>query len=1032
VDLTRWAIKNNRVTSVALVVVLLAGIAAYGRLPRSEDPGFTIRIAMIMTIFPGASPERVEQLITDKIEKAVLEMPEVDFVRSQSKTGASIIFVHVQARYDEMRPIWDRLRRKVERASRDLPQDAFPPVLNDEFGDVFGTIATVTGEGYSYRELKQIADEVKNELLLIDEVAKVEIHGDQAEQIFVEFNNARLAELGISPHQLKQVLESRNIIIPGGHVSTDRERMSLEPTGNFDSIDELEHTVIAHPNMRGVLELGDIADVRRAYVDPAKSMVRASGTAALALAINLREGGNITELGRKVRAKINRLQAQYPIGVDLEFAAFQADHVNRKVDDFTTNLLQAVGLVLLVMLVTLGLRTGLVVASLIPMTMVMSLLVMSLLEIGLDQMSLASLIIALGMLVDNAIVMSESIMVAIERGEDAIESAVRSAKELRVPLLTSSLTTSAAFLPIFLAESDVGEYTAPLFKVVTIALLSSWVLSLTMTPLLCVQFLRAKPGGVEEETFGGRFYRVYRGFVIMLLRHRVLTLLVTLGIFALTLSGFRYIPNIFFPPNDKAILTAELRLPIGTPIERTDLVVAAVEAHMASELQVGSSREHGVVDWASFIGRGAPRFVLNYTPPMSSPEYAMLLINATDRGVLPEIKRSLEGFVFERFPDLRVNVSKLPIGPPASAPVEVRVSGQQLDRVFDIATEVQSKLETMSGVENVRNDWGPRTKKILVQIDQDRARRAGLSNLDIAVSLQTVLSGYDTTQFREGDNVIPITLRTVAADREDIGKLESHNVYSLVTGRSVPLKQVADIEVAWQPAKILRRGRLKTVTVSGHVADGVSPLAVSGAMGEWLGEVSDSWGVGYKWALGGEEEKSGAANASIAAKLPIAAFIILMLLVGQFNSIRRPAIILTTIPLGLIGVVAGLLVARSYFGFMTLLGVISLAGIVINNAIVLLDRIRIEIEENGLDPTDALVEAAQRRLRPILLTTTTTIGGLVPLWLGGGPMWEPMAISIIFGLAFSTLLTLGVVPVLYAVLFGVRFDGYRYQEARGA
>ena len=1028
-DLTRSAIRNNRVTSVALLVILFAGIAAYRGLPREEDPGFTIRIAMVMTVFPGASPERVEQLVTDKLEKAILEMPEVDFVESQSKTGVSILFVHVQARYDEMRPIWDSLRRKVDRARNELPQDVFPPVVNDEFGDVFGTIATITGEGYSYRELEQIADDVRNELLLIDEVAKVEVHGAQDERIFVEFNNARLAELGISPHQLKQILESRNIIIPGGNVSTDRERITLEPTGNFDSIEDLKRTVVAHPNMRGVIDLGDIADIRRGYVDPPKSMVRNSGTPALALAINLRKGGNITVLGEKVKERIERLQGLYPIGVDFDFVSFQAEHVNRKVDDFTKNLLQAVALVLAVMLLTLGLRTGLVVASLIPMTMVMSLLVMSLLDIGLDQMSLASLIIALGMLVDNAIVMSESIMVAMEHGEDPVEAAVASANELKIPLLTSSLTTAAAFLPIYLAESDVGEYTAPLFKVVSIALLSSWVLSLTMTPMFCVHFLKPKTTAADT-SFDSGFYRMYRGALTAMLRHRTLSLLVTAGVFFAAMAGFGFVPNIFFPPNDKAILTAELHLPIGTPIERTADVVAAIEGHMADELKVGEGRERGIDNWASFIGRGAPRFVLNYNPPLSAPEYSVLVINATDQAVLPGIKASIERFAFDNFPDLRASVTKLPIGPPAGSPVEVRVSGRDLDRVFDIANDVQAKLASISGTENISNDWGPRTKKLLVKIDQARVRRAGLTNLDVAVSLQTVLSGYETTQFREGDSVIPITLRTVAADREDIGKLDSHNVYSLVTGRSVPLKQVADIEVVWQPAKILRRGRLKTVTVAANVAEGVSPLAISAAMATWLEEVSASWGVGYKWELGGEEEKSGAANRSISEKLPIAGFIILMLLVSQFNSIRRPLIILTTIPLGLIGVVAGLLIARSYFGFMTLLGVISLSGIVINNAIVLLDRIRLEIEENQRSPAAAIVESAQRRFRPILLTTATTIGGLIPLWLGGGPMWEPMSISIIFGLAFSTLLTLGVVPVLYAALFGVRFDDYRYEEAR--
>lgn len=1025
-SLTRMAIDNDRVTIVALLVILFVGIGTYRTMPRDEDPGFIIRAAQVLTIFPGASPERVELLITDKLEKAIQEMPEIDFINSTSKSGVSVVIVNIQARYKDMRPIWDSLRRKVDRVRSELPAGVIGPTVNDEFGDVFGTVLTITGEGYTKAELKTVADEVRNELLLIDEVAKVDIHGAEEERIFVEYNNARLAELGISPHQLKQILENRNIIIPGGNISTGEERISLEPTGNFDSIEELEHTVVAHPRLREVIYLGDITNIRRGYVDPPRALVRASGVPALTLAINMRVGGNIIELGDRVKGTIDRLQNLYPIGVDFDFVSFQAAAVERKVSDFSRNLLQAVLLVLLVMLATLGFRTGMVVASLIPMTMVMSVVVMSIFNIGLDQMSLASLIIALGMLVDNAIVMSESIIVAMERGKSPVDASVEAANELKIPLLTSSLTTSAAFLPIFLAESDVGEYTAPLFKVVTIALLCSWVLSLTMTPLLCVLFLKVKKGKAEE-SFDSLFYRWYRAGLVFALRNRAVTTLAIIVAFAAAMYSFRFVPNIFFPPNDKAILTAELNLPIGAPIERTQEVVEAFEAVIASELAVREGRDEGVVNWASFIGEGAPRFVLNYNPKAPAPEYALMLINATSQAALPKIRDVLTELAQEHFPDLRATIRKLPIGPPASAPVEIRISGRDQDKIFDIVDTVKAKLEATPGVRNIDDNWGDRIKKLMVKIDQARARRAGLTNLDIALSLQTVLSGYETTQFREGDDIIPITLRTVAAEREDIGKLESHNVFSQINGTSVPLKQVADIEVVWQPAKILRRNRLKTVTVQAYVDEGLSPLAVSGALAPWIEAQTSSWGVGFKHEFGGEEEKSGAANRSIAAKLPIAAFLILMLLVGQFNSIRRPAIILMTIPLGLIGVVVGLLLARSYFGFMTLLGVISLSGIVINNAIVLLARIRIEIDDNGLPPPEAVVESAQRRLRPILLTTATTVGGLVPLWLGGGPMWQPMAIAIIFGLLFSTVLTLGFVPVMYSLLFGVSFKGFSYR-----
>ncbi len=1024
-DITRGAIEKNRVTAVALILILIAGALAFRAMPRAEDPGFIVRVALVLTYFPGASPERVELLVTDKLEKAIKEMAELDFVVSESKTGVSVLYVNVKESYKEMRPIWDSLRRKVERAQSDLPVGVIGPFVNDEFGDVFGTIVTITGEGFNYADLKEVADDMQDELLRLEEVAKVEIVGAQEERVFVEYNNARLAELGLSAYQLINILQSQNIIIPGGDITTERERIVLEPTGSFQSIEEIRRTLISVPGREDLLYLEDIANVYRDYIDPPESLVHSSGTPALALTINMREGGNIIVLGDKVKETIQRAQEMYPIGIEFDFAAFQAKHVDKKVNDFTRNLFQAVGIVILVMLFTLGIRTGLVVAALVPMAMVMSILVMSLFNIGLDQMSLASLIIALGMLVDNAIVMSESIMVQMTGGKSAIAAAVDSARELRIPMLTSSLTTAAAFLPIFLAESAVGEYTAPLFKVVSITLLCSWILALTMTPLLCVYFLKVKEKKTKD-IYDSKFYSAYRRFLITLLRHPFLTVLAVIIIFLITMQGFRLIPNIFFPKNDKAIYQAEFELPPGTPIKHTEKVVSEIEAFMKKELSVGEDRSEGIVNWSTYIGQGAPRFVLNYNPEPSKPEYAIMVVNATSLEIATSLIKKTEEYCLGKFPDLIADIRLLPLGPPPTAPVEVRISGKDPDKLFNIVDKVKERLASIPGSKNIRDNWGHRTKKLIVKINQARAKRSGVTNQDIAVSLQTALTGIETTQYREEDKVIPVTMRSVAAERHDIGKLETINVYSQMTGRNVPLKQVADIEVVWQPSKIMRRDNIKTVTVESDVTGNATAISVSNALDEWLKEESATWDVGYSYDFGGDLESSVKANQSIMVKLPVAGLIIILLLVAQFNSIRRPLIIFVTIPLGLIGVVIGLLVARSYFGFMTLLGIVSLSGIVINNAIILIDRIRIEMEENGLEPARAIIESAQRRLRPILLTTATTAGGLLPLWLGGGPMWEPLAIAIIFGLVFSTLLTLGVVPVLYSIFFRVKYNGFIY------
>ena len=1030
-NITQIALEKKRITFVTLAIIFVIGILTYNNMPRAEDPGFIIRTALVQTIFPGASPDRIEQLITDKLEEAIQEMPEIDFIASRSKPGISIIFVNIKESYSAMRPIWDSLRRKIDRASSQLPSGIIGPIINDEFGDVFGSMITITGEGYSPAELKEIADDTRNELLLIEEVAKVEIYGAQEERVFVEFNNARLAELGISPGQLQSILESRNIIFPGGEIFTKDEQIVLEPSGNFESVDELKRAVINLPGKSDLVFLGDVANIYRGYIDPAKMKVTYNGNPVLILALSLREGGNIIALGEAVTEKINRFKSVYPIGLDFEIFHFQPDFVKKKIDGFVKNLLQAIGIVVVVMLIFLGLRTGLVIVSLIPMAIVMALMIMGFLDIGLDQMSLSALIISLGLVVDNAIVMSESIMVQMQQGKKPVQAALESASELRIPLLISSLTTSAAFLPIYLAESTVGEYTAPIFEVVTITLICSWILALTMTPLFCVIFFKVQ-NRESKGKYESKFYRSYRRFLLLILRHRMLSIIAILVIFFATMQLTPYIPAIFFPANDKPVMYAELKLPVGTPLKKTEKMVYKIESFIEREMMAEFSEDNkiiqdGVTGWASFIGGGPPRFYLSLNVEPQSPEYAYILVNVTERWMMEtDFIPKLENYCRDNFPDLSYTIAPLSLGPPVTSPIQIRISGTETDKVFDITEQVKGKLSTVAGTKNIHDDWGQRTKKLFVKINQPRAQRAGLTNQDIAISLQTILSGIQTTDYREEDEVIPVVLRSIEADRNDIGKLESHNIYVQRTGQATPLKQVADIQVEFLSAKILRRDRLKTVTINANLESGFNAIAIANQLEPWLKEVSKDWPIGYKYEQGGELESSGEANDSIGVKVPIAFLIIILLLVGQFDSLRRPAIILMTIPLGLIGVIIGLFITQKPLGFVAFLGVIALAGIVINNAIVLIDRIKIEIEQNGMEPARAVVEAAQRRLRPILLTTATTMGGLIPLWFGGGPLFEAMAVAIIFGLLFATILTLGFVPMMYSLFFRVKFKEFSY------
>ncbi|PCJ32660.1 MAG: acriflavine resistance protein B, partial [Moraxellaceae bacterium] len=611
-DITKIALERRQFTLLVIVVLFLAGIQAYLNIPRAQDPGFIIRAAQVITYFPGASPERVEELVSEKLVEKIRQMPELDYVSSQNKSGVSIIIVNIRENFSDMRPIWDSLRRKVQEAERNLPDGVSAPIVNDEFGDVFGTVYAITGEGFSYAEIKEVADGVRDELLSLDDVAKVDILGAQDERIYVEYNPSHLNEMGISPKQLASALSSRNIINPGGAVYTTYETISLEPSGNFESIEQLRATLIKLPGSNEVISLKDVAKVYRGYVDPSKSMLRFNGKEGLGIAVAMRAGGNVVDLGALVEAKMNELVIAYPVGLDFHKVAMESDLVNKIVSDFLGNLLQAVAIVTLVMLIFLGLRTGFIVAMLIPVTMACAFFVMSLLDIGLDQISLAALMISLGLLVDNAIVMAENIMVKIADGIERKQAALSAANELKIPLLTSSLTTSAAFLPIYLAESAVGEYTAPLFKVVTITLLCSLTIALTLIPLLCMLFIKIKQSSSEQRE-RSIFSHITRWYLVCLnavLRQRLISLAVVFLVFFMALKGLGFVPKIFFPPKTDPVFTIEIEFPLGTPLTYTAKRLQEIETHIETELLTGSKRDKGIKNWTSFIGNGGVRFVL--------------------------------------------------------------------------------------------------------------------------------------------------------------------------------------------------------------------------------------------------------------------------------------------------------------------------------------------------------------------------------------------------------------------------------------
>jgi len=1022
VNITALAIKNNRVTYMLLMMIFVIGLAGYNSLPRNSMPPFTIRVATVVTNFPGASPDRVESLITDKIEEVAQEIAEVDYISSESRTGLSVVSVSLKEDVppSKLQPIWDLLRRKIDAVRDELPDGIKgPEVKDDDIGVVYGIMIGLESDGFSYAEQKVYSEDLRDQLIKLPDAAKVEIGGIIEERIFVEFDNSKLANLGISSSQLQGIISATNIIIPAGEVNYGDERIILEPSGNLEELESLRRLLINVGNGETVY-LGDITNVYRDYISPRESIVSINGNEGLALYISLKDGANIISLGEDVDVLLAKYNPGLPVGMNAMRIASQDFDVDNNISDFVSNVVQSVIIVLLVMLVFLGLRTGLVVASLIPSATIMTLLLMNWFGVGLNQVSLAGLIMALGMLVDNAIVVAESIMVKMERGEKALDSAIASSKELIVPLLISSLTTSAAFLAFYLAESSMGEIMGPLFSVITMALLSSWVMALTVVPMFAVAFFKvSKKANENKASIFDKMAVYYSRLLEVCLRRPVMLIGLIIALFLASLYGFTFLPFVFMPDSERNLVTLDMNYPLGTNIEKTEASVKRIERYIADSLLVGEQRTKGISDWSAFVGKGPNAYDLGYSAGEQNSGYAHMLLNTSSGNDNLMIINKLDNFVFSAIPDAEFTIKRLTSGGGAAVPIQVRISGDDPIELFKIVDNIKKKLLTIPGTKGIDDNWGQKIKKFYVDIDPSRLSSAGVSNQDVAISLNTVLSGKEVGVFREDVNTIPIVMREEGSKTITYDDMETLSIFSQSNGQNVPLAQVATVIPEWQFAKVLRRDLTRTVTVESDLREGYTAGDITGILTPWLEEQSASWKDNYLYDYGGESESSGKAMQAVIEKLPLSFFIIVLLLVIQFNSIRKTALVLITIPLGFIGIVAGLLITGTNFSFTGFLGLISLAGIVINNAIVLIDRINIERDENNREPYDAIVAAGFERFRPILLTTFTTSFGLIPLWLGGGVMWTPMAIGIIFGLFFATVITLLFVPAVYKMMFRV-------------
>lgn len=1038
-NLTKITLNNTRITIITFFIVGIIGIINYLSLERDSMPPYTIRIATVVTQYPGADPLEVEALVTDPLEEVIREMAEIKTIESESRDGLSVITVElvVQVSDKQLQSVWEDLRNKVEDLKPQLPTGIYGPVVKDEdIGKVFGIILGVTGDGVPYNRLEDYAKDVRDELLLLPDAEKVKYGGVQDERIFIEFEDKQLSRYGLNGVQLKNIISATNILFPGGEINVGRQRIVLEPSGKFESLDDLKKILI--PTSTGAtVFLEDITTrIYRDYITPREKIVKINGQPAISLFISLKDGANIVRLGEDVNKALPRINNNLPLGVEVVRSASQDQVVDGQVTDFLKNLVQSILIVLAVMLFFLGFRTGALVAALLPMVILFTFFFLGLLDLGLNKVSLAALIISLGLLVDNGIVMSESILVSMGKGMNKIEATIYSCKILMIPLLISTLTTSSAFLPFALAATPMGEISSPLFWVVSLTLLSSWFLSFTFIPLLAMLMVKNDPKKMKKkENVIDRNMRKtnlwYNGVLFRVLKKPYLFLSLITVLFLAALLFMQLLPFKLVPDSDRNLVTVDVKFHSGTQIEYTEKAVADIGDFILDELLVDpeTTSEPGVLDFSSFIGEGPEPYDLGYFKNEANSNYAHMLLNTTGDRDNDYIIAKVDSFCFNHIPDADIRVNRLTGAGASGTPVEIRISGSDPERLVAIAEAVKAKLVTTEGAKNITDDWGPKIKKLIVDIDPFKAKHAGLTNMEIARALNAGLSGMKIDDFRDEDDRIPIFMKTGNTDQYDIASVKTYNIYSAATGQNVPLSQVADVRVDWQFAKYIRKDLTRTITVGAYLKTGYNAADIFEDIGPWMEEQKSYWNHDYDYEFGGEDEDTNENFGAIFSSLPLAFFLIVILLVLQFNSIRKATIIVLAIPLGIIGVVAGWFIGGSFVSFFGVLGVIALAGIVVNNAIILIDRIDVELAENpDMDHRDAILLAANNRFRPIILTTLTTSLGMLPLLFGGGLLWEPLTLAIIFGLFFATVITLLFVPVLYRLLFKVSFKDYRFNR----
>ncbi len=1018
-NLASLAINKGSISWMVSLLLLIGGISAYLGLGQLEDPEFTLKKAMVITLYPGASPQQVEEEVTYALENAIQQLPYVDYVTSISSPGMSQISIEMKNTYrkKDLQQIWDELRRKVNDLQPRLPPGVLPPKIMDDFADVYGVMLAITGESYSYDELHDYVDLLRRELVLVDGVAKVATAGEQQAQVVVEISSNKLSALNIAPGQIFKLLQRQNTVSNAGSIKVGAEAIRFHPTGEFQDVSELENLLISTPGAHELVYLGDVAQVSRQYAEVPQNIINYNGEQALLLGVSFTSGVNVVEIGQALTERLATIEYQRPIGMEIHHVYNQPKEVKKSVNGFIVSLAQAVAIVILVLLIFMGLRSGLLIGLILLLTVLGTFIFMKLLDIDLQRISLGALIIALGMLVDNAIVITEGMLIALKRGMTKLEGAVSIVEQTKWPLLGATIIGITAFAPIGLSADATGEFAGSLFYVLLVSLLLSWLIAITLTPFFANLMFKENTKAEQIESskidpYQGLLFSFYKSLLNACLRFRWLTVFVMLALLFAAVVAFSQVKNSFFPASNTPMFYLDYWRYQGSDIRQTQIDIEQIEDYLLAKPEVA--------EVTSTIGQGMPRFMLTYAPEKIYPAYGQLIIRVKNAEILTEVINDVRQYMADNFLEAQVKLKRLEIGPSTDAKIEARFSGPDPDVLRQLASQAKDILREDVGAFNIKDDWRVPTKVIRAQVNEQKAHRLGISKSDIDQVLLTNFSGQQVGLYRDGTQLLPIVARSPKLERLNVDSLQDLQIYSPALHTYLPITQVVKrFNVEWEDSLIMRRDRKRTITV---MAD--HDLLGNETAAKLFARVKEPLEMmelphGYQMAWGGEYESSSNATLAIFGSLPLgylAMFVITLLL---FNSLKQTLVIWVTVPLALIGVAFGLLTMNAPFSFMALLGLLSLSGMLIKNGIVLVDQINLELSE-GVKPYQAIVSSGVSRVRPVSMAAITTILGMVPLLFD--VFFKSMAVTIMFGLGFATILTLICIPVLYAIAYRVHYE----------